>query len=698
MKDLLLEIGVEEIPARFLPDAILSLSGDCIRALDEYFIEFSRGDSPRVYATPKRLALIVKGIHPMQRAREVFGPPKKIAFNEDGTPTKAGIKFAGAVGVPLEKLTIKEKGKGQYVVAEVPGQAVKDVLPEVLKKIILSLGFPKSMRWGNGTLRFVRPIRWLVALFDDETIPFDIDGIHSSNLTRGHRFFSTKPIEIHSADSYERQLKEGYVIVNQKEREKIILDEMNTLTSSVSGTLVTDNELLETVIHLVEYPHAVMGKFDETYIKLPEELLSVVMKGHQKYFSVKDSGGRLMNRFILISNTKPENDDVVRLGAEKVIKARFEDARFYYEKDRTTPLINRVEDLKRVIYQEKLGSLHDKTMRVVNLAVFIAEKISPADVDTIRQSALLSKADLITGVVREFPELQGIMGYYYAIHNKENDLAAKAIKEQYFHEDGDIYDISQYGGILNLADKMDNIASFFSIGLKPTGSQDPFALRRQAIAVIEILSVLSRRPYNFTVTISQMLDIAISKLSHVADPQSLKKEIREFFEARIENLPQWNNPLSPYTDRLSPPPDIIGSVLHLSCDIPFKDLIERIKALNSFKSDPQYQELLTVLKRVRNIIPKEKPPKLNIGLLVAEEEKTLGSKVSDVKQNVSALIKKGDYNRAIMEISGLTTATNKFFDSVLVMDKNEEVKQNRLSLLYEIWVIAFSIADFSRLD
>ncbi len=691
MSTLLLEIGTEEIPARFLPDAIEDLKRLTQEGMAGHSIKVS-AENIKAYATPRRLVVTVRDIPERQedRVKEVFGPPKKIAFNPDGTLTKAGLKFAESVGLTPDKLFVKKKEKGEYLAAEVAekGLPVKEVLPDALKKIILSLSFPKSMRWGDGTLRFVRPIRWLVAMLDSEVIPFEIGGIKSSDLTRGHRFLSPEPVRLDHAESYERLLAENSVVVDGQKRKGAILEEMKGLSSSVSGSIPMDEELLETVINLVEYPHAVMGRFPHEYLALPPELLTTVMKVHQKYFPVTAANGDLLDCFILISNMGAETGDTVRKGAERVIKARLEDAQFYYEKDKGKKLIDRLDDLKKVIYHEQLGALYDKTKRVYMIAESLAKKVwsqpgpEAGNYVLIGQAAKLSKCDLVTGVVREFPELQGVMGGYYAKGDGAEERICRALREQYIYDREDIRGMSDFGAVLNLADKIDNIASFFHLGLKPTGSEDPFALRRQAIAVIEIL--LEKK---FEVSIRKLLEEALGRLGlNEEGRRPLRGELRGFFEARFEVLLEGRYPK-----------DVVSSVLSLSTDKSLKDILGRMDALRGFKSHADYQGFLLAVKRIRNIMPKREMPSPEPELFKEEEEKRLFKVLTNVKGKAAEFIEDALYQDALNVFSGLTQPINDFFDKVLVMDKDEGVRENRLALLSSVWETVSAFSDFSRL-
>jgi len=680
----LLEIGTEDLPARFLPSVIHQLKENSEIILKENHIRFS---GIKTYGTPRRLVLLADGIPPVQedRSREVFGPSKKVAFDEHGRPTKAAMGFAHSQGVSVESLTIKNKDKGEYVVAVIDekGVYVRDLLPEILKRIVLSFQIPKSMRWGNSNLKFLRPLRWVLALLDNEIISFEIDGIKSSNITRGHRFLSPAAFQIKEITGYKRLLRNNFVIVDQEERKRIIIDKMENFLESINERPVEDEDLLETVVHLVEYPVPVLGTFSMEYLKLPKELLIKVMKGHQKYFAVENREGNLTNHFVIISNTREENSETVKIGAERVIKARFEDARFYFEEDSKKPLSERIEELRKVTFQEKLGSLHEKTERMVSLSDFFADRLMPSARDRLRRAAQLSKTDLITGIVREFPELQGTMGKYYALHDGENNEVAQAMEEQYLpaHSGGRLPQ-TEAGALLSIADKIDNIAAFFSIGLTPTGSEDPFALRRQALGIIAILLNMG-----YSLTLKELTDRALENLTNIRDLQEKRKNILQFFEHRVETV---------FSDQ-GYSHDIIQSILSLSLDLGLKETRERLEAIQEFKESKEYNDFLLAIKRVNNIIPKAAIPALKTELLVEEPEKILKERLDSVRSVLTSLLKDRKHYDAISLLTSLTGTINDFFDHVLVMDKREDIKLNRLALLNELWGTVSAIADFSKL-
>ena len=681
---LLLEIGTEEIPSRFLPAAISDMKNIAAKIFDEYRIEYN---DIKVFATPRRIALIMNGVASAQKdmTKEIFGPSKKVAYDENGNSTKAATGFANSLGIKVSDLRTKLKGKGEYIVAviEEKGVETREVLPEVFKKIILSLHFPKSMRWGDGNLLFVRPIRWILAMAGQETVTIEIDGIKSSNMTRGHRFLSPASFQIKEISSYINLLENNSVIIDQEKRKSIIRKGITSLFENSDMQPVFDEGLLDTVSFIVEFPVPVLCSFAEDYLKLPAELLITVMKDHQKYFAVRDSNGNLASNFIVISNTKPENSETVRTGAERVIKARFDDAKFYFSEDKELPLIDRVDSLKSVTFHDELGSLLGKTERIISVAAFLSERLLLSIKDKAVRAARLSKTDLITGVVREFPELQGTMGKYYALHNGEDAEVAAAIQEQYLPQNfGGMLPQTDTGAILSLSDKIDNVASFFSIGLIPTGSEDPFALRRQAMGIASI--ILDR---GYQITVREIFDSALKNLPNIKSPADTLRNIIVFMEQRIEFI----------LSSMGYSQDLIKSVLSLSSTHPLRTINIRIEAVKLFRDEKVFPDFLLAIKRVNNITPKTPMPPVRDDLLIQEEEKNLYASLLRLKEECAAFLEKENFHEGLKIFSEITVPINNFFDKVLVMDKNEEVKTNRLSLLKEIWTTASMFADFSKL-
>lgn len=679
----LLEIGTEEVPSRFLPDAIRDLRELAARTFDEYRVDHGEIS---VYATPRRLALIVSGVAAAQKdmVKEVFGPAKKAAFDDHGLPTKAAAGFAASLGIPVSSLSLKQKGKGEYVVAviEEKGAETNAVISGILKKIILSLHFPKSMRWGSGSMTFVRPIAWILAVSGRERIDLEIDGMKSGNQTRGHRFLSPAAFQIRDISSYKQFLETNFVVLDHDKRREVILKSMGQLLQNTGMEVIADEALLETVTFLVEYPVPVLCSFDREYLKLPKELLITVMKDHQKYFAVQDAAGNLSNSFIVISNTKAENAETVRVGAERVIKARFDDAKFYYSEDTAKPLAGRVDQLADVTFHDQLGSLLEKTDRISAIAEFLAEKLLPsAKEKTVRASRLL-KTDLITGVVREFPELQGIMGKYYALHDREDREIADALEEQYLPKSfGDRPPKSEIGALASLADKVDSIASFFSIGLIPTGSEDPFALRRQAMAIVSIL--LDR---GYTLSLKEIFDFALGNMKQVKDPGAVMENIMNFMAQRTEFI----------LSSAGHEQEIIRAVIHLAFSNPLQSITARIDALAAAQKEAAFPDFLLAIKRVNNIVPKTPTLPVQPSLFLQDEERSLYAATAAAGDALVPALDCRDFAAALKAILPLTAPINSFFDKVLVMDKKEEIRANRLSLLKEVWETVAPVADFSK--
>lgn len=676
MKSLLLEIGSEEIPARFVLRGLQILREEIVKLLENSSIKYGNISE---YATPRRLAIYIEGISDKQKDRtvETMGPPRRVAFDDKGVPTKAAIGFAKSLNVDIDTLKIVQTDRGEYisVTIEEKGRAVKDVLSEGLPKILSSLQLPKTMRWGSGSLRFFRPIRWILAKFGDESIPFDIDGINSSDVTYGHRFLSPEAIRVKNPSDYLSLLSKARVVVDHTERKKIISEGLKKLESEKNMKVHEDEELLDLVTFLVEYPTLVLGGFEDKYLELPKELLITVMRTHQKYFSTEDRHGNILPHYIVVSNTRPENNDTVRKGAERVLRARLEDARFYFAEDRERPLWDYIDELKNVTFQEKLGTLYDKLERIKSLCSFIADKLCFQQKEKLLRTATLSKADLVTGVVGEFPELQGYMGKIYALSSGEDEETATAINEHYLPKSaGDAVPDGEIGTIISLADKIDNIASFFHLGLIPSGSEDPFALRRQAAGIINIL-----QGKDYPLTPDILADKALEGLPVLpADKTILSGKIMQFFNQRLEGMLLSQG----YSY------DVVNAALAVKM-INMKDLKYRIDAISELKNKTSFPPLLIAAKRVYNILAKVQPAAVNENLLNDPSEKELFNVAGEVRNKIAKNI--------FIALYELEKPINIFFDSVLVMDKDEKIRNNRLALLYSIKNIFDSLGDFSRI-
>lgn len=674
--DLILEIGTEEIPARFIPRALSDLEALAAKTLGEQAVSFG---GVSTYGTPRRLALLVTGVEKEQadRVREVTGPPKRAAFDKAGKPTKAAEGFAKSQGVTVEALRVDKTDKGEYMVAvvEEKGRPVRDILPEILPEMIRSIPFQKSMRWGRGTFRFARPVHWIVALFDGRPVEFEIDGIISGPETRGHRFLSPGSFKVRGHHSYLSDLEKHSVIVDPQKRKALIAEQCAKIAESAGGRTVDDEELLDTVANLVEYPVAVLGRFDKKYLTLPRELPVTVMKGHQKYFSIEDKGGKLLPCFIAVSNTTRDNSATVSAGNERVLRARLEDARFYYEDDRKRSLSSRVDDLKNITYQEKLGSVFEKVERVSAVAGAIAGRIDPGLKKDVKRACLLSKADLTTGVVYEFPELQGYMGMVYAREDGEPVAVAEAVREHYMPRfSGDDVPAGDVGAIVSLADKIDSITAFFSVGLLPTGSEDPFALRRQALG---ILSILDRKGYE--IAVEDIIDDSIHVLSGTLSvSDELSGSVLAFFVQRLENLLEAEG--ARY--------DEVNAVLSSGIGR-LSRIRSRLEALSRLRQASGFTDLVVAAKRVFNILSKAPVSELRDSLLKEQAERDLHRKLLLLEAELDT-----DSAETLHQIVG---PVNAFFDSILVMDKVEEVRLNRLALLRRVRRLFNRICDFSRI-
>ncbi|RME68387.1 MAG: glycine--tRNA ligase subunit beta [Nitrospirae bacterium] len=679
---LLFEIGTEEVPARMMPDALDQMASLAEGLLQSAALEFS---TVKTYGTPRRLVLYVEGLSETQKTskEKVYGPPRHVAFDQDGKPTKAAEGFARSQGVSVEDLKWERTDRGEYVYVEVSkgGRPCHEVLPEVLKRLVLSLHFPKTMRWADKDLRFVRPIRWLLAMLDDVVLPLELDGIQSSSETYGHRFLSPGPENLKSAQDYFSLMKKLNVLLDQDERRQTIRQSIESIAKEAGGSPVMDEELLEEVNYLVEKPRAVLCRFEERYLALPKELLVTVMKDHQKYFAIEDAEGKLLPYFVVISNTSEDNDDTVRTGAERVIRARFEDARFYYEDDLKNPLEQLVEGLKGMTYHEKVGNMYEKALRLKALA----EDLSPlvgASKEYTTKAALLCKADLLTGVVFEFPELQGAMGRHYALKEGLPEAVAEAIFEHYLPRTAeDILPETPEGTTLALCERMDILGSFFSAGFRPSGSEDPFGLRRAALGILRILDEKS-------------INVTIDKLIELAQGVSIKdetvsKEIREFFLQRLE----------PYLQAKGYSYDVVRAVLPGSLKRPIGNTLALLEAIKKLKKEAYYNDLLIALKRVFNILKTaEGPFELKEDLLRLPEERALFEKTSEVKELVQKSLSTEDFLSALNSLKDLIDVINTFFDKVLVMDKDPQIRQNRLSLLNLLKETVLKIADLSALQ
>jgi glycyl-tRNA synthetase beta chain len=684
--DLLLEIGCEEIPARFILPALAGLKDAAAAALKTLRLEHGK---ILTAGTPRRLAVCVRDLSPEQPelVREVTGPARSVAYGPDGSLTKAGRGFARSVGVAPEELSVKNLPKGEYVsaVKREEGRSTEEILREELPRWIRALRFPKSMRWGERDLRFARPIHWILALYGGETVDFEVEGIRSGDRSRGHRFLSPGSYAVGGWEDYLEKSSRAFVIADVEKRKSMIREQIAETSRAEGGEVSLDEELLDTVTNLVEYPVAFCGSFDDEFLALPDEVLITSMKSHQKYFTVRDGEGSLMARFVAVSNMRCEDMGLIRAGNERVLRARLADADFFFREDGKKALADLVPELEKVVYQERIGTYREKVDRVEGLARYLAKKVAPSGVDDVGRAARLGRADLVTLMVGEFPELQGVMGREYAARSGESPQVATAVYEQYLPRfSGDDLPGSELGAILSVADRADTIAGIFGIGEAPTGSEDPYGLRRHTLAVINILT-----ERDFPVELTLLLEEAICKLQGKTEVsvETLLRDILEFFRGRLENL---------YSGA-GLPPDIVRAVLAAGFSRP-AEVKRKIEALEDFRRGEDFLPLAMTFKRAANIVPDDFHGTTNPSLFREEEEKALHEAVRGLEGEMAELIHSGDYRGALRRMASVRPVLDAFFDKVLVMAEEPDVKANRLVLVKSLASLFAGLADFRQIS
>lgn len=677
-KNLLLEIGTEEIPAHAMPGILSQLKTLAEKALTEARIDFG---TVQTLGTPRRLALLAEDVAATQAdvSTEKKGPSTKIAFDKDGKPSKAAIGFARGQKVKPEDLITRDGYV--YAVIHEQGKASADIFKTLLPKLICDLSFPNNMRWGDLDFKFIRPLRWLVALYGAEVIPFEVANVKSGNVSRGHRFLSKGDFTIATADDYVDACAENFVIVDQNKRREMITAQINEVAASKGGVAEITDDLLEEVLYLVEYPTALAGSFEEKYLALPAEAVITPMRDHQRYFPVKTADGKLMPLFITIRNGGKDYLDIVQHGNERVLKARLEDAQFFFNEDRKKTLEAHREKLKTVVYQEGLGTVYEKTERLVKLVEKIAGMLGVEASNSIR-AAELSKADLVTGMVTEFTELQGVMGREYAKLDGEAEEVCAAIDEHYMPRfAGDAQPKTAAGKILSLADKIDNIVATFSRGLVPTGSQDPFALRRQALGMVNLLSGA-----RWSLPLSEVVELSMDLLSitDAVGREKIQQEFADFMRLRVKNV------LSSSTRY-----DVIDAVIDNVDDIFAVTL--KAAAVEQFLKTPDSTKTIQSFVRVGNLARKAETCELNAELFTLDAEKVLYGAFAAIKVAADELVDKKDFLGALDVLKKLSTPIDSFFDSVMVMDEDLTVRRNRLALLRSIDNLLAKIADFGKI-
>lgn len=678
-KDLLLEIGTEEIPAHVMPGILAELKENAAKAFNDNRIEFA---SVRTIGTPRRAALIVEGLAEKQAdvSSENRGPAVNIAFDADGNPTKAAQGFARSQGVDPKDLVTKDG----YVYAMVhkAGEETSKLLAGLLPELICGLSFPNNMRWADLDFKFIRPLRWIVALYGSDVVEFEVAEVKSGRVSRGHRFLSQGDFEIADATSYEKSCEDNFIVVDQDKRKAIISEQIVAVAKANGGVAEITEDLLEEVLYLVEYPTALCGKFEEKYLELPPETVITPMRDHQRYFPVKTANGKLLPLFITVRNGGSEHLETVQHGNERVLRARLADAQFFFDEDRKKSLEEHREKLKTVVFQQGLGTMYEKSERLEELAAFIAGELNADEKTTkhAKRAAHLCKADLVTGMVQEFTELQGIMGREYALLDGECPKVATAIDEHYMPRfAGDTQPQSEAGRIVSVADKIDTIVGTFSRGKIPTGSQDPFALRRQALGLV---NMMNEAKYSLDITKVVAKSMDLYGITDAAAREKMQADVADFLRLRLKNVLE------------SVRYDVVDAVLGDVADLYAVSL--RAAAVESFVAADNAANIQAFV-RVANLAKKADSAAIDASLFATDEEKALYSAYESAKAAADKAVATRDYSAALTALTQLAAPIDSFFDGVMVMDKDEKIKNNRLGLLKSIDTLVTTVADFTKI-
>lgn len=688
-KDLVFEIGTEEMPAAAVDLAVGQLKKNAGKFFEENRLSFGHLTT---MGTPRRLVLLVSDLAQRQKElmREVKGPAKKAAYDENGQPTPAALGFARGHGIDVDTLVVKKIEEHEYVFAliEEKGLPATKVLQNILPQLILSITFPKSMRWNNGDLQFVRPVRWLLALLGTLKIPISLGELKSDNLTWGHRFLAKNPIKVESSSDYMKAMAKGKVLVDNVKRAQKIRDDAEKAACEVGGRAVIHSHTFAEVVQLVEYPHVIYGSFSKDYVMLPRDVLITSMESHQRYFPIENNKGKLLPFFLVVHNGDPKHNDLIQRGHERVLQARLADAKFFFQEDQKEPLAKKVEKLKGVVFQEKLGTVYDKTVRVQSMAEAIARELgcSATVIENVKRAAFLSKADLVTEMVIEFPTLQGVMGREYALLSGEKQAVSQAIFEHYLPRFADdSLPESLEGKILSMADKIDSIVGCFAIGLLPSGSEDPYALRRQAQGILNIIM-----EDQFSFSLVGLLDVALKQYRKakldLRSAQETKNDLEDFFKSRLRG--QFLNEDFAY--------DVIDAILAPGIDQP-TDARQRIEAITRLRESSQMEDVIVAYTRCNNLAQLNLGTNVSRALLQEKEEEELLELVTKQAVLIEKNVGNKDYNAAIKNLATMRPTIDRFFDKVLVMAKEKKIKENRLALLNKCVTSFLRVADFSKL-
>ncbi|GEN13138.1 glycyl-tRNA synthetase beta chain [Myxococcus fulvus] len=694
-RDLLLEVGAEEIPASFIAPALEDLRRVVTERLADARLEHGE---VKVYGTPRRLAVWVRDVADAGKdvVKEVLGPSAKAAFDAQGKPTKAAEKFAEGLKLSVDQLGRAQTAKGEYVSARVEekGRAAADIVPDALHVAVHSINFRKSMRWGDVESSFARPVQWMVALLGGDVVPVIFGDVKSGRVTYGHRFLSPGAIELKAPADYEAALAKANVVADIGKRRAQLVEKVTAAAKAAGGALLEDEGLVDQVTNLVELPSPVVGTFEERHLDLPAEVLVQEMKSHQRYFSLVDGAGKLLPKFIAVSNTPVRDEQLSLRGYQRVLRARLADGRFFFDEDRKTPLADRVEKLGRVVWQGQLGTYLEKVERFRSLAVWLAGQTKRAgESATIERAATLAKADLVTGMVGEFPELQGVMGREYARASGEPDAVALAIFEHYLPRGAeDALPTQDAGALIGIADRLDSLCGIFAIGKVPSGAADPFGLRRACLAIIRLVLGRGYR-FSLAAAVDESLRLLAPRLANVkrkAGDPAPREQVLEFFRGRLKAL--WGEQHRT---------DVVEAVLAAG----FDDLVaaqKRLEALSLIVGRADFQPLAAAFKRVVNIVEKQGRDvaggQTQAQKLVDDAEKQLHAAFSQARTSVTGLLQGDDFSGALKEITGLKPVVDTFFDKVMVMAEDKELRENRIRLLTEIGALFNQVADFSKIQ
>ncbi len=682
--ELLLEIGTEEIPARFLPPVMQEMAESLRKRLDQHRIAVGEIVT---WATPRRLTLVAKDLAAGQKVavQEIIGPPKAKAFDAKGSPTPAALGFAKAQGVAVSDLVEVDTPRGVYLAVSksAAGRSTAEILPEILPEFILGLSFPKSMRWGSLHVAFARPIHWVLALLDGKIIPFTLADVTSGAVTYGHRFLGPQAITVQDAASYVSQLQKAQVIVDPAARRAHLEAELAQAATAVGGEVVPNPGLLEENIFLVEYPSVVVGSFDQKFLALPDEVLITSMREHQRYFSLRGKDGKLLPHFIAVNNTLTRNPDVVRQGHERVLRARLSDAMYFFQVDSKVPLENRVEALKGVMFHSLLGTSYEKMERFRDLAMAMCQ-LAPKLTDKVYRAATLAKADITTEMVGEFPSLQGVMGEKYSLLTGEDPQVATALFSHYLpRQADDILPEDLVGALVGLADRLDTICSFFGVGLNPTGTADPYGLRRHALAIIRILRA-QQLHLDLPQIVWESLELLKAKISRT--PEETALEVLDFLQTRLQHLL-----LAEGFGQ-----ETVAAVLAAGGgDV--VDAVNKVRALEEIRRSPDFPALAVAFKRVINISRGAEAGAVDELLFEYPEEGLLWEATMVMEGEVAVAMEKADYPAVCKALANLRGPVDAFFEKVMVMAEDERLRRNRLSLLARISATFLQMADFSRI-